>query len=147
LKTALGDERYADYSPETNYDYQQLKHLTQRDNLPSDTALRAYGLRDNVVQESNRIYDDAALSNEQKLAALQALAQQTRSQLVATLGPVVGPTYVKQVDNQWLNMLERGNAVNFTGTSMTMSSGNAVIVFAGGPAFRNVPRANPAPHL
>jgi hypothetical protein len=145
LKTALGDTRFADYSRETSYEYQQLKRLTERDNLPADTAVRAYAMRDNVAQQSTRIFDDTALTADQKRAALQSLAQDTRAQLLATLGPTVGPAYVKTADNQWLNIVERGAAVKFTGTSMTIGNGNASIVFSGGPDFRNLPPATP-PH-
>ena len=139
----LGDARFADYTRETIYDYQQLKRLTERANLPVEIANRAYALRDTIAQQSNRIFDDASLADEQKRTALQSLAQEVRAQLLATLGQVVGPAYVKTVDNQWLNNVERGAAVKFTGISMTTSNGNAVISFGGGPDFRNLPRSGP----
>jgi hypothetical protein len=139
LKATLGDARYADYARETSWDYQQLKSLAERNSLPADATVRAYALRDTVAQQSNAIFDDTTLTNDQKRAALQSLAQGTRAQLLAALGPTVGATYVKMADNQWLNNLERGAAVKFTGTSMTISNGNAVIAFGGGPDFRNLP--------
>ena len=73
------------------YDFQQLKGLVAREKLPTETSVRAYNVRDSVVQESNRIFDDAALDVEQKRAAFQALAQATRAQFITTLGPVAGP--------------------------------------------------------
>ncbi len=143
LKTTLGEARYADYARETNYEYQQLKRIAQRENLPAETASRAFGLRESIAQQSNRIFDDTALTDDQKRSALQSLAQGTRTQLLATLGPIAGPAYLKIVDNQWLNPVERGAAVKFTGTSMSMSNGNAMVVFGGGPSLSNLPRPPP----
>ncbi len=139
LKATLGNARYTDYARETSWDYQQLKSLAERNSLPADATVRAYALRDTVAQQSNAIFDDTTLSTDQKRAALQSLAQDTRSQLLAALGPTVGATYVKMADNQWLSNLERGAAVKFTGMSMTIGNGNAVIAFGGGPDFRNLP--------
>ncbi len=149
LKTALGDERYAEYSRDMNRDFQQLTRLTQRDNLPPETAVQAYNIRDQVAQASNRIYDDPALSADQKRAALQTLAQDTRAQLLSRLGPTSGPAYVKIADN-WLNNVERGSAVTFTtsgGTSTMISSTNGTTAMVSlssvVPNYRRVPNTPP----
>ncbi len=144
LKAVLGDARYADYSRSTSSEFQQLNRLVQRDNLPADSAIQAYGVRDRVAQESNRIYDDSSLSAEQKRAALQTLAQNARNQLLSSLGPTSGPGYVKLAD-QWLNNVERGSAVTFNGgggmTSMSVMNGVPVMMSLGGnsPNYRRVP--------
>ena len=154
LKTSLGDARYADYVRETDRTYQQLSRLAQRENLPPETATRAFNIRDTVAQESGRIADDPALSTEQKRAALQTLAESTRSQLLSMLGPAAGPTYVKIVDSQWLNAVQRGSAVSFgggMGGSMTYSMGGGSsgmpvsVSFGLSPTFRNVGRPPPPP--
>ena len=141
LKAALGDARYADYVRETSNEFQQLSRLAQRDNVPAATAIQAYNLRDNVAAQSTRIADDGALDADQKRAELRTLAQNTRDQILATLGPTVGPAYVKVAD-QWLKMVENGNAVTFStnNATMTISNGNAIVMFGGGPSYRNVAR-------
>ncbi len=151
LKTALGDARYAEYSRAVSSEFQQLSRLAQRDNLPAAAAVQAYTARDQVTVESNRIFDDNTLSVDQKLAALQSLAQNTRAQLLATLGPTSGPAYVKIAD-QWLTNVERGSAVSFNSggggiTTMTTNNGVTSMVSLGGsyPSFRRLPGAFPAP--
>lgn len=152
LKASLGEVRFADYQRETDRSYQQLLRLAERENMSKETTLRAYNIRDNVAAESHRVLDDAALPVDQKRAALQALAERTRTELLGILGPNAGPAYVKLVDQQWLSMVQRGNAVSFnnSGGSMTMSSGSSgstglpvTISFGASPSYRNV--AQPAP--
>jgi DNA-binding transcriptional MerR regulator len=151
LKATLGDERYAEYSRDTNRDFQQLSRLVQSDNLPPATAVQAFNVRDQVAQASNQIYDDATLSADQKRTALQTLAQDTRAQLLSTLGPTSGPAYVKTADN-WLNNVERGSAVTFTttggGSTMisTMNGTTAMVSMSGiSPTYRRLPPPAPRP--
>jgi hypothetical protein len=152
LKSALGPTRYADYTRETDRGFQQLVMLAKRENLPSDSAVRAYSMGDTVARESNRIYDDSTLSMEQKTAALQALAQTTRNNLTAILGPTAGATYIASVNQRWLNRVEQGAAVTFTdrptNTIVTSSngSGSGMITFGNSVEFRMLPpSAKPSP--
>lgn len=154
LKASLGQARYADYVRETDSSFQQLARLAQRENLPPDTAVRAFNVRDSVAQESGRIADDPALSVDQKRAALQSLAERTRNELLGMLGPAAGPTYVKLIDGRWLSMVQRGNAVSFGGSGgsmmMTMGSGGSTGMpvatsFGLSPTFRNVAPSVPTP--
>ncbi len=115
IKAALGDQRYAEYVRSSDREFQQISRLTQQANLPDSTALQVYNLRENTTKESGRIYADAALSNDQKRAALQVLAQNTRAQISATLGAEAGQAYL-QVADRWLSRIERGNAVTFSET-------------------------------
>lgn len=151
LKASMGDARYADFIRETSREFQQLTQLAKRDNLPPAATLQAFNLRDTVAQESNRIFDDTSLDAAQKRAALQTLAQNTRTQLLASLGPTSGPAYVRVAD-QWLTNVERGSAVSFnnnasTGISIISggSGGIATMISLGGavPSYRRLP--NPPP--
>jgi hypothetical protein len=143
LKAALGDARYADYVRETDREFQQLDRIAQRENIPRETAIGAFSLRETVAQESNRIFDDASLMPDAKRTALQALAQNTRMQLNQMLGPVAGPTYVNAAE-RWLRMVEGGAAVRFTGgptsTMSMMTNGTTTMINMGtSPTFRQLP--------
>lgn len=143
LRTGLGEARYADFRRETSNDFQQLSRLAQRDNLPREVTVRAYALRESAAQESNRIFDHSEMSVDDKRAALQTLAQTTRAQLLATLGPAVGPEYVKTSES-WLSGLERGSAVSFArNTSMVVVGPQGTMSFTGGPEFRRLPGTPP----
>lgn len=107
LQAALGPNRYAEYARAISPEYQQLHRIAQKENIPTDTAIRAYSIREQVAAESTRIVDDGALSNDQKRTALETLAQKARGQINSTLGTTVGEAYT-QVAARWLNYLERG---------------------------------------
>jgi hypothetical protein len=115
LKTALGDQRYADYVRASDREYQQLNNITQRANLPESVALQAYEIRNATAKESNRIASDQQLTIDQKRAALQTLAQNTRAQISTALGTEAANTYL-QVADRWLSRIERGTAVTFNDT-------------------------------
>jgi hypothetical protein len=117
VRALLGDQRYAEYARASNAEFQQLNRLTQREGIPAEAAVRAFGLRDTVATESNRIVDDATLSNEAKRAALQQLAQATRAQITTILGPTAGPAYAQAAN--WLTNVETGRAVTFTDGTAT----------------------------
>ena len=145
VRAAFGEARFADYLRETDRDYQVLARLAQRENLPRDTVLQAFQLRDHVARESHRIMDDTALATEQKRSALQLLAQNTRLQVTTALGPTAGPSFVRTID-QWLNTVERGAAVKFDNLNSFMvvtDLGN--MSFSGGPTYRSLPAPRSGP--
>ena len=113
LTATLGEARYVEYARASDREYQTITRLAQQANLPATVAVQTYDLRAQASKESNRIFSDTALSTDQKRAALQTLAQSTRTQLSATLGAEVGGTYLK-VAESWLSRIERGSAVTFT---------------------------------
>jgi hypothetical protein len=118
LAAALGEQRYADFTRASDRDYQQIARLAAQQNLAPEAATQALDLRNRVLQESVRLFDDASLDYTQKLAAYKALAQNARAQLVATLGPTAGNAYVRASD-RWLNSIERGAAVTLSATGGT----------------------------
>ena len=112
LKAALGSSRYAELVLTSNPEFQYLSQAAEADHLPAATVRQAFSLRDQVVQESNRIFDNPALDAAQKRTALQQLAQNTRNQLLSTLGPSSGPEYLK-IAESWLSNVANGSAVSF----------------------------------
>ncbi|HEY8993123.1 MAG TPA: hypothetical protein VIM71_00430 [Lacunisphaera sp.] len=112
LKAALGEARYADYERSSDREFQQLNQIAQRENVSREATLQAYNLRETTTRESNRIFDDATLTTEQKRAALQALAQNTKTQMRNTLGQAAGDAYIQSAG--WVKALENGQAVSFS---------------------------------
>lgn len=143
LHAALGDKRYADYLRETSGEFAQLKRIVQLQSLTPDTALVAYNLRFDVERESNRIFDDPTLDTAAKRAALKAVAENTRSRVTATLGPIGGAEYLKIAD-PWLRNVERGGAVSFTrGTTLAIVTDQGTSSYSGMPATRFLPSERP----
>lgn len=147
LRATLGEARYNDYARETSDAYQQLRRQVERENLPVEAGIRAFDLRNSVAQESLRIVGDAALSNEQKRAALTALAQTTRNEVTGLLGPTVGPAFVKTLDASWLGYLEQGSAVTFTGAPNSSLGSDNVTISIGNSAMpvRSLPPVSAGP--
>jgi hypothetical protein len=110
IKNALGETRFADYARASNSEYQQLYRLAQRDNIATDVVVRTYNLRDSAAAESGRIAADPSLTTAEKRAAIQAIAQTTKAQITAALGPTTGNTYAQVA--RWLPMLERGTPIS-----------------------------------
>lgn len=112
LQAALRDERFAQYKRASDREFQELYRISRSENLPYETIARAYDLRDSTAEASMKIYEDRATNSEDKALALKNLAQSTRTQVLAALGPVVGPTYVE--NSRWLAAIQQGAAVSIT---------------------------------
>jgi hypothetical protein len=119
VKAALGDARYAQYQRATDNDFQQLYRLGQRDNVPYDTLVRAYDVRTTASEAATKIYDDRAMSVDEKRTALSNLARDTRAQLLSTLGPTTGPAYAE--NSRWLSYLDQGRIVTIGPDGLTSS--------------------------
>jgi hypothetical protein len=120
LKSAFGEARTAEFLRAQEYEFQSLAQLVQRENLPLDAAVRAYDLRTTTSEESGRIFDDKNLTTDQKRAAMQALAQNTKVQLIGTLGPNAGAAYASSAT--WLQAIEKGVSIRFAGTTTYLRS-------------------------
>jgi hypothetical protein len=128
LTGTLGADRYAQFQRANDREFQMLYQLSRTDNLPYETVVRAYDTRSNASAASAKIMDDPALTPDAKRAALKDLAQQSRTQILSTLGQTAGPSYAKSA--QWLNYLEQGRS--FT------------VLPTGGISSRMVPTPRPA---
>jgi hypothetical protein len=118
MKSAVGEQRYAEYARATNYEYQNLYRLAQRENIPIDAINRTYDLRSSVIEQSTRI-NDARMETDARNAALQSLVAETKAKIMTNLGTAAAESYMKSLS--WLNAMERGYAIRLSpdGTSMT----------------------------
>lgn len=108
LKALLGEARYADYARASNYEYQNLHRLAQRENIPVAAINQVYDLRQSTATESVRIHD-SKLEPAARTAALQALVAATKAEFTQKLGPAAAESYMKNLS--WLNAIERGYAI------------------------------------
>jgi hypothetical protein len=115
LAAALGPARATEFERDISSEFQQLARVATAQKMPIDAAIHAFDLRNSAAEQSGRIADDNTMTVEQKRAALQTLAQTTKTQLVGTLGETAGTAYVNSA--RWLQAIEHGSAVTFNGTS------------------------------
>lgn len=114
LKMSLGADRYADYRKSTDFEYRSLTAMCARLDLPETAASAAYACKQQIQDESLRIFDDKTMRYEEKLAALKQLAADTRSNLVKALGEEAGKAYINQAANRWIKSVEVGGTIKFT---------------------------------
>ncbi|MEO6568687.1 MAG: hypothetical protein ABIO94_07970 [Opitutaceae bacterium] len=112
FKAALGETRYAEFARAADREYQQLSGMAKQAGIADAAAIAVVTMRQNVLNESNRIFDDESLSSDQKRVAIQGLGQTARSEVNAALGADVAQKYL-QIAN-WITQLERGSAVKMT---------------------------------
>jgi hypothetical protein len=113
IKEALGADRYAEYSRSQNHEYQQLQSAAKRLDLPPETAVTVFNLRNDIASESKLIAENENLAPDQKKQALADLAKKTRAQVVSALGEEAAGVYMKG-SMHWLNSVEQGQLVTFS---------------------------------
>jgi len=110
IKSALGDERYADYQRAQRSDYQTLQAAAQRFDLSSETVAQTYQVREDTAAAAQQISNDKNLNADEKNQAYSALADQATAQIRASLGDEVGDAYINNA-LQWLKQLPQGGTV------------------------------------
>ncbi len=110
LKATLGAERFAEYTRVSDYDYQNLYRLAQRDSGISLAAInQVYDLRTSVAAQSMAIHENKALSPAERTAALQGLITDTKAKMIAAVGSNVADAYVQ--GSSWLSAINNGYAI------------------------------------
>ncbi|MEO6569831.1 MAG: hypothetical protein ABIO94_13800 [Opitutaceae bacterium] len=107
-EAALGAERFADFKRSRDFEFNTLRKLVLRLELPPETAVEVFALRDRLERESAR---HAGLAGD--LAAMKNLASEVRQSIQAKLGPVGSAAYLTRAE-AWLGVVERGQAIEFT---------------------------------
>jgi hypothetical protein len=101
LKTALGDDQYAQYQRAGNQQFQDLYNVTERYGLPDDAAAQAFQIQQTALVQAQQVSEDPNLSPEARQSALAAIEQETERTLSGTLGANAFSTY-KQLSGSWL---------------------------------------------
>jgi hypothetical protein len=119
IRQALGEERYTDYRRAKDYDYQQLVAAGKRFDLPENTASQLYDFRDATLATSKRLAADDTLTAEQKKESLKNLAADMRNRVTAALGQEAATAYFNNGRMNWLQHMEKGNAVEMDDNGQT----------------------------
>jgi hypothetical protein len=104
LKAALGEERYVDYKRSEDGAFQQVYRLTERYNLPRDTAVNVYEIQQSATKQANELRKAKNISDDEREALLFALQDETKRNVTKTLGENAAKTYGKHGGN-WLEHL------------------------------------------
>jgi hypothetical protein len=102
IKELLGPDRYAAYQRAQDEGYRQTLRVTDRFDLPSETAVQVYQLRKEAEAQAGRIRRDQNRPGEERLAILQAMQAETEKSIAAVLGPKIFKAYQKH-GGDWLS--------------------------------------------
>ncbi len=116
INTLLGPDRLATYQRNQDFDYTQLRKAQERFNLPEAAIEQTYALREATGSASMRIANDTTLTPEQKTAALNQLAVETRNKIKTNLGGEIADAYLANDSTlRWLKQyIEKGQAIEYT---------------------------------
>jgi hypothetical protein len=135
LKQLLGEERYSDYERVQDFTWQSLSKVAERQGLDDAGALALWEVKQAAEAEAGRIRGDAALSAEQRDAALAAIRQETEKELTARLGDKGMGSLRKNPGGYWLNNLSPGSG---SPSPTVVHDVQVIAAPAGGPAGGDV---------
>lgn len=104
-RTVLGEERYAEYLRSREGNYEQLRRLAERLELPKETAANIHHLQKSTEQKANEIRRNSKLKPEERNAQLSALATTVKTMVSTALGSRGYEAYLEQ-GCYWLRNLE-----------------------------------------
>jgi hypothetical protein len=93
---------YAEYQRAGDSLYLSSRQLTDRFNLPPETAVQIYEVQIAIRKQANGIRSDAQRTVEERQAILQALRAEAEHSISTALGPEVFKTYLKY-NGDWLS--------------------------------------------
>jgi hypothetical protein len=108
MRKVLGNDRYAEWQRAQDPDYKALVQISDRYNLPTDTSQKIYSYKVQAEQQKLQVETNPNLSEEQRQAALAAIATETEKAVAGVMGPNVYKSYLR-VAGQWIPSLTEPN--------------------------------------
>ncbi len=105
LRAALGEERFAEFQLNQNYEYRQAVEITQKLNLDRAVARQVYDMRGDVQKAANKVRSDSSLSTEERKEKLLAIQAETERTITGMLGEKGFKAYKRHA--WWVRELSR----------------------------------------
>lgn len=102
LQRQLGAERFAEYKRGEDPDFHQLAKTATQFKLPKDIAKRVYDVKRALEDVRRTVDQNAALTPDQKTAALAAMQEETLRTVRQLLGDRAFRYYLRAGDASWL---------------------------------------------
>ena len=107
IKELLGAERFAAYQRASDDAYRQTLRITDRFELPPETAVQVYQMQKEAEAQARKIRDDTNRSVEERQAILEVMQGETEKSISVVLGSKVFGAYQKYGDG-WLSRFVEG---------------------------------------
>ena len=104
VKKLLGDKRFSEYQRAQDPDYRTIVQVAERFELPRDIANRVYSMKQEAERQKLALQANANLTDEQRLAALDAIAKETERSVAGVMGNNVFKSYFKS-GGSWIRNL------------------------------------------
>lgn len=101
---ALGPERYAEYQRTQDPDYRTLRQMTERFNLPGETANAIYDMKLTAERQKQMVELNPGLTEAQRTSILGAIAAETGRGIAGLMGEDVYKAYHRN-GGQWIDGL------------------------------------------
>ena len=102
----LGPDKFAAYQRALDSEYGNALRLTDRFDLPDETAVQIYEVKKAIETKAKALAADPTQPSEARTAALQALRTEAEQSLAAALSPVAFKAY-QRYNGAWLEALTR----------------------------------------
>src|ERR1043166_2958078 len=86
IKGTLGEQRFAEYQREKDFEYKAISKVAERQGLPKDAAVKVYDMKKVAQEQVQSVQNDRTLSPEQRQATLKAVRAETEKSIAETLG-------------------------------------------------------------
>jgi hypothetical protein len=93
IKTILGDKRFTEYQRAQDPDYRTLVQVADRFELSRDVANRVFSMKQEAERQKLALEANAQLSDDQRRAALAAIARETQRSVADAMGNVFKSYY------------------------------------------------------
>jgi hypothetical protein len=98
----LGPDRFAEYQRAQDHQYQQLRRVVQRAELPIAVANEVHDMRRVAENHANAVRQNTNLSDDQRNAALLTIRRETEQSMQRTLGDDAWQQYNRPNNLWWL---------------------------------------------
>lgn len=105
VKAQLGDARFQEYKRSEDHAFQAMYRTADREGLGKEAAVKVYEMKKAAEAEATKLRADAALSKEQRTAALRAIREETERSVKNVFGEKGYSNYERNHGAYWLNTL------------------------------------------
>jgi hypothetical protein len=107
IKSVLGEERLTEFKRAQDPRFQEIMRVANRFDLPRDTAVNIFQVRQAAEQKAKEARANAAWEEDQRLAALEAIRRETEQAITAAFGSSGLRTY-QRYGGGWIIDMTRG---------------------------------------
>jgi hypothetical protein len=105
IKAQLGPERHTEYTRAQDYTFQAMYRTADREGLGKEAAIKVYDMKKAAEDQAKKLRADAALTAEQRAAALRGIREETERSVKGVFGEKGYTAYERGNGAFWLRGL------------------------------------------